>query len=77
MTFYQQVCQQKDPPKKVNLSKQLFRKKRIKGVRRRRSKPVSSPWQDEAEAEFRRVFLGRKLINLFGVAFVFVLSSVF
>ena len=53
VTFYQH----EDPPKKADLSKRFFGKKRIKGARRRRSKPVSPPWQDEAEAEFRRVFL--------------------
>ena len=56
------IYEQKDPPKKADLSKQFFVKKRIDGTRRRRSKPVSSPWQDEAEAEFRRVF-GKELLD--------------
>ena len=73
MIFYQH----KDPPKKADLSKQFFGKKRIEGARRRRSKPVSPPWQDEAEAEFRRVFCERKLINSFDFTFCFVLSYVF
>ena len=59
VTFYEQ----KDPPKKADLSKQFFGKKRIAGARRRRSKPVSPPCKDEAEAEFSRV-LNRPFLTL-------------
>ena len=41
----------------------FFGKKGSKGARRRRSKPVAPPWQDEAEAEFREVFFECKLIR--------------
>ena len=60
VTFYKQ----KKTPKKDNLSKRSFDKKRIKGTRRRRSKPVSPPWQREMEDEYCRTFIESKLIFL-------------